>query len=272
MASVAIIISTYNRVKALQLTLDSILCQSKMPDEIVVADDGSTSETAELVEHYKNKLATTLIHCWHPDEGFRAAAIRNKAMALCVSEYIISVDGDLILHKHFVRDHLRTAEQACFVQGSRVLLSEKLTTEIEQQKDFPSLHWYSNGIKNRLNAMYIPVISDLLTQKKKLYSHMQGIRSCNMAFWKNDIVEVNGFNEDFVGWGREDSELVIRFMNNSIQRKNLKFGGIVFHLFHHERSRNSLNQNDSLMDETIRKNLRRCDNGIDKYLQNKKNI
>jgi len=266
MNKVALIISTYNRPKALQLTFESVIRQSYMPDEIIIADDGSNAETSELTELYRNKILMPMVHCWHPDKGFQLAVIRNKAIALSSTEYIISIDGDLILHRHFIRDHLRTKEFGCFVQGSRVLSSEELTRQIESESVFRELNWFSKGITNRLNCICSPLISGWFSHKQILFDHMNGVRGCNMAFWRKDFVAVNGFNEDITGWGREDSELVARFRNHNIQRKNLKFGGIVNHLFHPERSRDSLSQNDAILEKTVSQKLRICTNGINKYL------
>lgn len=267
MTKVALIISTYNRPVELQYTLESILRQSQMPDEIIIADDGSNDETSRLIREYHTKILVPLLHCWHSDDGFQLAAIRNKAVALCSSEYVISIDGDLILHKHFIHDHMCTAEHGCFVQGSRVLLSEKLTKQIILKGSYPMLNWLTKGITNRLNAIRNPIISGWLSKKQITSDYMSGIRGCNLAFWWNDFIATNGFNEDITGWGREDSELVCRFSNLKIQRKNLKFGGIVNHLFHPERSRELLAKNEYILQETINKNLLRCDNGIDKYLK-----
>jgi glycosyltransferase involved in cell wall biosynthesis len=266
MNKVALIISTYNRPKALGLTLESILLQSFMPDEIIIADDGSGAETFDLIELYRNKKIPNLFHCWQKDQGFQLAKIRNKSIALSSADYIVSIDGDLILHKHFIRDHLRTKEFGCFVQGSRVLLSEKLTAQIEEGDEFPSINWFSKGIKNRLNGICFPAISNLFDHKQFVYDSINGIRGCNMAFWRKDFLAVNGFNEDITGWGREDSELVARFCNNHVCRKNLKFGGIVYHLFHSERSKISLSQNDNILAKAINIKLTRCANGINKFL------
>ncbi len=266
MNKVALIISTYNRPKALYLTLESVIRQSYMPNEIIIADDGSHAETSELIELYRNRILEPLFHCRHSDKGFQLSAIRNKAIALSTAEYIISIDGDLILHRHFIRDHLRTKEFGCFVQGSRVLLSEELTRQIESENTFPKLDWFSRGITNRLNGICCPVISGWSSHKKILFDSINGIRGCNMAFGRKDFVTVNGFNEDITGWGREDSELAARFCNHNIHRKNLKFGGIVHHLFHPERSRDSLYQNDAILEKTVNQKLCVCTNGINKYL------
>lgn len=265
MNKVALIISTYNRPKALSLTLESIISQSHTPDEIIIADDGSNNETLNLIEQYRNKIPL-LLHCWQQDKGFQLSRIRNKSIALSTAEYIISIDGDLILHPHFIRDHLRTKEFGCFVQGSRVLLSEELTRKIENENSLLNFNCFSKGITNRLNGMRCQIASGWFSRKQILFNSINGIRGCNMAFWRKDFLAVNGFNEDITGWGREDSELVARFCNRSIYRKNLKFGGIVYHLHHFERSKISLSQNDAILEKTINQKLQICSNGINKYL------
>ena len=95
--TVALIISTYNWPRALSLCLDSVMKQSVMPTEILIADDGSDSSTREVVKHFESLSPVPLRHIWHEDRGFRAAAIRNKAIAASRSDYVLLVDGDMIL-------------------------------------------------------------------------------------------------------------------------------------------------------------------------------
>lgn len=261
--STSLIISTYNRANALELVLLSLMKQSEMPDEVIIADDGSTEETAELIEKYRTKLIIPLLHCWHADEGFKLGEIRNKAIALAQGEYIIQIDGDIVMHKHFIRAHKRMARIGCFVQGSRALLSNEVTNEAVDRK-ITNFRAFTKGITNRFNALYLPLISRLITRPTK---KLEGIRGCNMGFWKSDLLLVNGFNEDIQGWGREDSELVARLFNNNVFRKNIKLSGFGYHLYHKEHSRNSLQRNDEILTEAIEKNRKRCANGIDKYLQ-----
>ena len=76
----AVIISTYNRPKALNICLESIRNQSKLPDEIVIADDGSTQETTDLIKKISESFPVPIKHVWHPDEGFQRNKILNKAI------------------------------------------------------------------------------------------------------------------------------------------------------------------------------------------------
>src|SRR3982751_1754779 len=124
----SLVLTTYNWPDALHLVLTSALRQSVLPDEVVVADDGSAPPTADVVRAFTPRFAERglpLRHVWHPDEGFRAAAIRNRALAQATGEYILLIDGDCVLHGDFVRSHLAFARPGQFVQGTRVLLDAK---------------------------------------------------------------------------------------------------------------------------------------------------
>ena len=89
------------------------------------------------------------------------------------------------------------------------------------------------------------------------------IRGCNYSIFKEDIVDVNGFNEEMTIWGREDSEFVQRLFNNGVKKHHLKFTAIQYHLHHHERSHNIIN--DTILKNTILNNLIWCKSGIDRY-------
>ena len=116
----ALLISTYNWPKALELVLKSVQEQTELPDEILISDDGSTQATKELIDVFSKKINATVKHFWQEDKGFRKAKILNKAIAGTNADYIIQVDGDCILDKHFVRDHITNAQSNVYLYGSRV--------------------------------------------------------------------------------------------------------------------------------------------------------
>ncbi len=259
---VALVIATYNWPSALACCLSSLLLQSKMPDEVIIADDGSTEETKLLIEQFTDLHKIKLVHVWHEDTGFKLAHIRNKAIAKAQSDYIIQIDGDIIMHADFVRDHVNNAERNRYLKGSRVLMNEECSAHyLYHKKEQPS--FLSSGIVNRLNAVHISFFQKLFFKK---ITNPFKIRGCNMSFWRSDFIDVNGYNEDISGWGREDSELVMRFINSTIFGKTLKFGGIAFHIYHKENSKSDLISNDKILEETISNKVTRCKNGIDKYL------
>ena len=128
--TVSLIITTYNWPRALYLCLDSVMQQTVMPSEILVADDGSGISTRDVVRHFQNISPVPVHHIWHEDRGFRVAAIRNKAIAASSGDYVIHVDGDLILQRNFIQDHILFAREGCYVSGSRGIITEMLTQKV----------------------------------------------------------------------------------------------------------------------------------------------
>lgn len=255
---VSLIVSTYNNPKFLFLTLAGALNQTRMPDEILVADDGSTYDTGQLVEQMAAKSVVPIRHIWHPDEGFRLAAIRNKAIDAAEGDYIIQIDGDIVLHPMFVSDHLRMARNGWFFSGSRVLLSEATTAEMIRGK-FTQLPALSPERKD-MNGFRFPLLMKLM----RCYKQCNGgyVRGCNMAFWKQDLVAINGYNEAIQGWGREDSELSYRLINSGVKKGFIKFGAIEYHLYHPENSRADDAANIAIMETARKSGITRTPDGI----------
>ncbi|MBC3541897.1 glycosyltransferase [Rufibacter sediminis] len=259
----SLIISTYNWPEALEVVLKSVALQHELPDEVIIADDGSRAETKAVIERFQQNFPVPLRHCWHEDTGFRLAAIRNKAMAMATSEYLLSIDGDMVLHPDFVKSHKRMARGNTFIQGKRVLLQPELTRQILHTKKW-HITPFTSGIINRFNAISSKTLAKLGSRKRP---DIKAIRGCNMAFWRADVVKINGFNENIQGWGREDSEFAIRMLNAGVERRNLPFGGVGYHLYHPENARTSLPENDKILADAIEMKSKWCENGIGKYLK-----
>lgn len=263
--STSLLISTYNWPAALELCLKSILLQVQLPDEVIIADDGSASETKELIDKYRDIFPVPLKHVWHPDNGFQLAAIRNKAILASSHEYIIQIDGDLILHPYFIKDHARLATPCKFVSGSRLLLPKAYSEELLAKRKLPAyrdLFIYGN---NRLNALRIPILTDLLAPRYKR-SNKYYVKGCNMAFWRQDLLEVNGYNEGIVGWGKEDSEIAVRLINKGMNRLFIKFGGVCYHIHHKIACRSRHEINEDILQKTIDSRLVRCEKGIENHI------
>ncbi|WP_300601774.1 glycosyltransferase family 2 protein [Niabella sp.] len=260
----SLIISTYNWPEALECCLKSILRQSRMPNEVIIADDGSTRETRAVIERFQPLFPVPLIHVWQPDEGFQLARIRNKAIAKANYAYIIQIDSDLILHKRFVEDHLRLSSPGCFATGSRVILSEAYSKKLlDHRKGKASLFRWSSLNKN--NGLRIPILTRLY--KKHRAADIFYLRGCNMAFWRKDLMAVNGYNEEIQGWGREDNEIAARLINLGVSKMVVKHSAIVFHIYHKEKERNSVLTNNELLQKSISEKLITAPVGIQNHLQ-----
>ena len=258
-----LLITTYNWPKALELVLYSVLHQHVMPDEVVIADDGSTEETKKLIDRYAEKMPVPVIWVWQEDRGFRKTSILNKAIVKATGDYIIQVDGDVVLSSHFVEDHIEMAQKGCFVCGSRVLLSAQISKKILDTK-VVNVNLWNMPFSYVSNSFRSHVFRRLLAFRyARRIDHLRG---CNMAYWREDAIKVNGYNEDLLEWGHEDAEFAYRLHFAGVRKKALKMGGIMYHLYHKEASKVQENMHKDVLNQVKKERLVRCTNGIDQYL------
>tara|TARA_R110000796_G_scaffold74374_1_gene167213 strand:- start:174946 stop:175761 length:816 start_codon:yes stop_codon:yes gene_type:complete len=256
----SLVIATYNWPSALDLVLKSILEQSVLPGEIVIADDGSTNETKQVIDRYKELFKIPIKYHWHEDRGYQKSIILNKAMRNITKDYIIQIDGDVILEHRFIEDHIKSSETGCWLNGSRVLLGKTVSKEIQSSGRI-EFSPFSKDITNRLNAVRSSLLADLLFSKSAFSTEARG---CNMSYWRKDFFQVNGFNEDIVGYSREDSELAARLTNIGVKRKKLKFRAVQYHIDHKLASRERSEANINIEKETIAQGKKVCINGLEK--------
>lgn len=261
----ALVMITYERPDALAAVLRSVARQTIAPDEIIIGDDGSGPETAEVVAKAR-KSGMAITYEWREHDGFRAARMRNCALAHVTSDYVVFIDGDLLIHPEFIRDHRAIARPGYFVQGKRALLGDKATEKaLRSETYWPSL--FEPDVDRRRHLLRIPFLSHI----RPAVNHLRGIRSCNFAVWMDDIRRVNGFNEDFVGWGREDDEFAMRLHNAGIKRINLRCSGVGCHLNHPPHSRDRIELNSVIAQTTSDTSLIRCENGLSLHMTPEKN-
>ena len=263
--SVALVISTYNSPAYLSLCLRSVAAQTVLPDEIVIADDGSGDETARVVAGFTCEMESLAVvkHIWHADEGFRLGPIKNKAVAAASGEYLIQLDGDLVLHRDFVRDHLSAVQQRTYVTGSRVMLGAEKTRQMLEQGKI-RVNVFAGGCANAMNGLRLPLLSRFFRSYRSTdpYFSRGGLMGC----WRKDFLEVNGFDERLMGWGWEDTELVTRMRNAGIRASALKYKAVTYHLYHKESPRDQACSNKEAFLRTWRQGIVRCAEGVDKYL------
>ena len=255
MISISVIVTTYERPKALNAVLKSLSLQAKLPTEIIIADDGSGQKTRSLIKSWQSKIACPLIHIWQEDKGFRAARIRNLGVLSSKGNYLIFLDGDCIVFPDFIAQHMYLAEANYMVMGSRILCSPTFTHKLESNELWPGTfkisEWFKALFKKEINRIY-PLLRlpdgpwRRLRTKKWL-----GVRTFNLAVWKKDFYEINGFDEKFEGWGHEDADLAIRLINNSIHRKDGQFALPVLHLWHAENDRSKVEANINYLSFSI---------------------
>lgn len=251
----SVIISTYNWPQALRVCLDSYRRQNTLDFEIVVADDGSRPDTAALVAQAQVGFPVAITHVWQHDEGYRLAAIRNKAISAASGEYLIFTDGDCFVLPDFVRTHLALREAGMFVSGRRSWLSRRASNDIVASKQAPSrsrLGWLAAGLTaacNRpLEFVSAPSRARFRYTKADSYDRAQ---TCNLAVSRADCLAVGGFDERYVGHGLEDSDFVVRLLRAGVRRKLGSHAAVVLHLHHERRKRPSESPNAALFSELL---------------------
>jgi len=255
-----LLLTTYNWTDALNLVLKSIKTQSKLPDLIVIADDGSKPETKDLIDSYRSQINVPIKHIWQEDNGFRKTLILNKAFKQIDTDYIIQIDGDVILHKHFVKDHITHAKKGQFLFGSRVSINEDFSEVVKAEQNI-KLKWFNKGLTRGKRAIRLPLFTKMSKPKDKNSSKLRG---CNMSYWSADAKAINGYNEDFLGWGYEDYNFAQRLVNNGVLAKRLKQTAIQFHIYHNEAPKGDTSIGDAIQIETMKNKETVCKNGIEK--------
>ena len=249
---IAVLISTYNSPEFLRLVLEGYRAQSDPGFAIYIADDGSTEKTKALISQYQVDFPVPIPHIWHEDDGFRKARVHNIAIAQIDEPYVILTDGDCVPLPRMIESHRKAAREGCLISGGRVLLSKTwtkslVTGEDQLHNDSSFTEWLSHRIRGNINRLFPIFIPPHPSQPNQI---LKGIRGCHLSCWLSDLKTINGFDESFEGWGREDSDLVARMFHAGIYRLNLR-GMPVLHLWHQEEKREELNKNDRLLAECL---------------------
>jgi glycosyltransferase involved in cell wall biosynthesis len=260
--SCSLITPTYNWPEALELLLLSVLNQTVMPNEVIIADDGSRPETVQLIQEFQKTFPVPLIHVWHEDNKNQKPKIMNKAVAQAKYGYIVEIDGDIIMHKDFIKDHLTYAEKGSYLFGSRANIQASALEEIFKKKT-TDFNFTSKGLKKRARTLRIPF---MMKFAKLVDERSSKLRGCNMSFWRDDFISINGFNESLVGWGIDDSEMIQRLHNLGIKGRRLKFAGLAYHIYHKDQSKSHIEINNEIERQTVSQKLTFIEKGVNQYL------
>jgi glycosyltransferase involved in cell wall biosynthesis len=256
----SLIISAYNQRDSFKKIFRGLSLQNSSPDEILIADDGSSDGTQELVERWRRETSVRVHHLWHPDNGFLKTTILNKAVAAAAGEYLVFLDGDCVPHPKFIGDHRALAERGFWVQGRRCFVREQFVPEFHSGKTC-AWQWALRGrIMRPLKTLRLPFPLVLRNQGQR------GILGCNMAFWREDVVAVNGFDESYQGRVMgADSDLGSRLYNLGRKRKFVYGRALVYHLNHTVMPRPHFDANKTRLEEVLRSGKTRCERGMDQY-------
>jgi len=237
---ITVVVPTYNRPQALRLCLLSLSKQSVLPHEVLVADDGSASETRERVLEMQGRLKRVfpIRHVWHEDKGFRKPKILNETVRQATGDYLVFLDGDCMAHRHFVRTHAEQGSPDVILSGKRVELGKDLTEKllargIVLNSFSPELVWDAARGRSRKVEEALMIRSPFLrrmTHRDRIAD--DGVWGCNFSLYKDLFVAINGCDEDFLDGSIEDNDLGIRVLNQGKRVRSVRGLAIIFHLWH----------------------------------------
>lgn len=266
----SVIITTYNSEEWLRKVLLGYTVQTETDFEVVIADDGSTAKTAEIIAQFQGKFTYPIVHVWHEDKGFRKSRILNKAILQSGADYLLFTDGDCIPRKDFVAVHLKEKEVGFFLSGGYfklpMSLSQSITDQdILNQKCFEIAWLLKKGLKTNFklsklthNKFFAAFMNWITPTKRSWNGH-------NSSGFKQDILAVNGFNEA-MDYGGMDRELGERMFNNGMLSKQIRYSAICLHLDHARGYANAekIKHNMAIRRYNKKHKVIRVENGIDK--------
>ena len=230
----SVVVTTYNNPRGLELVLTGLARQSRQDFELLIADDGSGTETAALISRFARQVSFPVRHVWHEDEGFRKCTICNKAIQEATGNYLVFFDGDCIPGLHCLEIHLRSARRDGYLAGGAVYLnrdfSERLTPSDVSAGllDRPGLWWMSVNKKRRLLVRHIPLIRDLMNRRVPREPSWRG---GNSSGWADHIHAVGGFDERFT-YGFEDADFGHRLQALGVHGRSIRYTNPVMHVEH----------------------------------------
>lgn len=271
-----VIVPTYNRPKALKLSLLSLARQSQLPFEVLIADDGSTEETRNLIQDMQRDLERVfhLKHIWQEDRGFRKPKILNETVRQASGDYLIFIDGDSMAHRHFVKAHVEHSSPDAVLSGKRVEIGKKLSEWL--LKNGKILNQFNLRLlldAARNHSHHSRRVAESFQIQNKLLRRLMhrdritadGLWGCNFSLPKDLFLAINGCDEDFVDGSIEDNDIGIRVQNLGKQLKSVRGLAIIFHLWHETTwsfENEKYQQNLAILKRRIENKEPVCENGI----------
>ncbi len=263
----SILLATYEMPRHLELVLAGLQRQSEMDFEIILCDDGSGAETAQVIERFKASSEISLNHVWQEHQGFRKCRMLNEGIRRSQGEWLIFLDGDCVPHRDFVKDHFQQREVGRYLAGRRVELGEKFSSSLTAEKvragifDFPHLNFIKSVFEGDSEHLQRAVRVAWTPLRRLLkMDRVDDMKGCNFSVALKDLEAINGFDEAYEGYGREDTDVEIRLQHLGLKIKSLKGLALQFHVWHPRREFTPAN--DTRLEDLRRSGRVVCEQGL----------
>jgi len=263
----SIFITTYEMPRHLSLVCAALERQTAQDFEVIFCDDGSGEETARVIREFQARVRIPVKYFWQEHQGFRKCRILNQGVREAHGSVFIFLDGDCVPHRDFVRDHLDQQEEGCYLAGRRVEvgpeLSSRLTEDHVRQGFFDRPQWplILSSLKGETEFLHraIRIPSSRLRRFLKM-NRVVDMKGCNYSVSREALEAINGFDEAYEGYGREDTDVEIRLQNFGLKIKSMKGLAVQFHIWHPRRDFTPAN--DSRLDDIKKNRHFRCEKGL----------
>lgn len=261
---ISVIIAYYDNLLNLEILLAAFNRQSFKDFELIVAEDNNDSKTLSFLDSKKGDYFFPILHVNQEEKiGFRKTTMLNKAVRISNGNTLVFTDADCIPHRQFLKEYKKNIRAGEFLFGRRVLLGKKTTGAIYEKKPAASPAFFSLLFSDSTltkEGLYWPY--------SKLHFKERKLSGCNWGIRKDELVSVNGFDEDYVRPGvGEDHDIEWRLKSKGLKMKSMKNRAIVYHLYHLKNStRDDAHFNDGLMEQKKEAQHVSCLNGMQKLI------
>jgi glycosyltransferase involved in cell wall biosynthesis len=270
--TISLIIAVYKDISALKLIIESLKKQTHRNFEVIIAEDGENQKMKHYIQSIKN---LKIKHTSQKDDGIQKARSQNNGILASSGEYLIFIDGDCLLYSTFIEAHYKLAKKACALSGRRLNLNKTLTKKIKDGII------NSSDIEKNILTKYLPLALDKTTRfEQGIYFKPNGlmhyflkkrkrniaILGCNFSCWKDDIVTLNGFDENYTPTSiSDDMDWDWRFKAYGITVKSCKNMANIIHLHHPINNRSDPTEQLKDLEDNKNKNLYICKYGLNTH-------
>jgi glycosyltransferase involved in cell wall biosynthesis len=229
MPAISLIIAVYKRLDALELVFKGLEAQSFKDFEVIVAEDDDAPQTKQFVQARIASGAFAVKHVFQEDIGFRKNRALNAALRVAGAEAVVFLDGDCIPHRHLLRQYAKRLQPHVALYGRRAMLSEGFTAQLLRDGNLGRLTFLNvllSGSRKAEDALYLPWLP--MPRRTNV-----GIWGCNWGILRKHLVDVNGFDEDYVKAGvGEDADVEWRLQAAGVALQSVKHKAVTYHLHH----------------------------------------